>query len=38
LQHNLTLLFPLLLKERDFKVLLLEKEKGWDEVDLKTIW
>jgi hypothetical protein len=27
--------FPLLLKEREFKVLLLCKEKGWDEVGIK---
>jgi hypothetical protein len=38
LQYNLTLLFPLLLKEREFKTLLLQKEKGRDEVDFKTIW
>jgi hypothetical protein len=30
--------YSLLLKEREFKTLLLEKEKGWDEVDLKSIY
>jgi hypothetical protein len=31
-----SLFIPLLIKERKFKVLLLYKEKGWDEVGIKN--